>query len=72
MTHPGDVVGWTWNVWHDMYPWTDGGTALKVFRTKEEAVADCLSDMGADEDDIVPVLLRMIDGSGHCIDKAET
>lgn len=56
------VVGWTWQVHYDIYAYSDGGDGLKMFRTKEEAIADCRQEW---YDDIEITLLKvvLIDGS---------
>lgn len=55
------VVGWTWSCFIDAYPWTEGGTALKAWRTKEEAEADARKEWG-DDVDATLIPLRLIDG----------
>lgn len=51
------LIGWTWNIYFESYPWTNGGESLKAWHTREEAEADVYQEWGIDCD---PNLISII------------
>ena len=56
--HAESTRVYSWCVFIDGYPWTEGGTSLKAWRTPEEARADAVREWGDAEVQVFAIVLQ--------------